>query len=55
MGDQYGRVRGRNEGDEEDCNTIGRATVSTYSSELPGTKPKTKDQIWVGSHTWAYM
>jgi hypothetical protein len=42
--DQHGRVKGRTEGAEGDCNPIGRTTVSTNldPSELPETKPKPK-------------
>jgi hypothetical protein len=38
----YGGVRGRTEGTEEDCNPIGKTTVSTNlgPSELPDIKPK---------------
>jgi hypothetical protein len=40
--DQYGRVKGRTEGVEGDCNPIGRTTGSTNGdlSELSETKPK---------------
>jgi hypothetical protein len=44
VGDPFGRVRGRSEGAEGDCNPIGRTTVPTNldPSELPGTQPKTQ-------------
>jgi hypothetical protein len=42
--DPYGRDRGRIEGDEWDCNPIGRPMFSTNQDpwELPETKPPTK-------------
>jgi hypothetical protein len=42
--DSHGRVRGRTEGAEGDCNPIGRPIVSTNldSSELTGTESKPK-------------
>ena len=45
--DSYGRVRGRIEGAEGDCNPIGRTTVSTNPDplELPETEPPTKEYI----------
>ena len=50
VGDPYGRVRGRIEGAEGDFNPIGRPTVSTKldPSQLPETKPKTKEHTWAG-------
>jgi hypothetical protein len=46
--DPYGRVRGRMEGAEQDCNPIGRTKVSTNldPSALPQTKPLTKEHTW---------
>jgi hypothetical protein len=47
--DPNGRVRGRAEGAEGDCNPIGRTTVSTNQTpppEFPGTKPPTKEYTW---------
>jgi hypothetical protein len=43
-GDPNGEVRGRTEGTEMDCNSIGR-TISTNQTfpELPGTKVPTKE------------
>ena len=57
VGNQYGEVKGRTEGAEEDCNPIGRTTESTNldPSELPGTKPKTKEHTWAGSWLWAHV
>jgi hypothetical protein len=48
--DPYGRVRGRTEGAEEDCNPVGRTTLSTNPdpSKLPETKPPTKEHSWAG-------
>jgi hypothetical protein len=42
--DQYGRVRGRTEGAEGDCNPIGRTTMPTNidPSELAETKETNK-------------
>jgi hypothetical protein len=47
--DPNGGVRGRSEGDEGDCNPIKRITISTnwtLPSEIPGTKPPTKEYMW---------
>jgi hypothetical protein len=57
VGDQYGRVRGRIEGAEGDCNPIGRRTLSTNLDplELPKTKPKTKEHTQVGPWSWALV
>jgi hypothetical protein len=43
--DQYGRVKGMTKGAEEDCNPIGRITVSTNPgpSVFQETKPETKE------------
>jgi hypothetical protein len=43
-----GRIRGRTEGAEGNCNSIGRTTISTklYPSELPETKPPAKEHTW---------
>jgi hypothetical protein len=45
--DPYKRDRRRIKGAEEDCNPIRRTTESNNmeSSELPGTKPPTKEHI----------
>jgi hypothetical protein len=53
VGDQYGKIRGRAEGAEEDCNPVGR-TLSTNQdpSKLPETKPKTKAHTWGGLWPW---
>jgi hypothetical protein len=50
VSEQYGRVIGRIGGAEQDCNPIGRTTVSNNldHSELPETKPKTKEHTWAG-------
>jgi hypothetical protein len=50
VGDQYERVRERTEESEGDCNPIERKTVSTNLdlSELPETKPNTKELTWAG-------
>jgi hypothetical protein len=57
VGDPYGRVRGKTEGVEGDCNTIGRKSIFTNPdpSELPETKPKTKRHTWAGSWPWAHV
>jgi hypothetical protein len=49
--DPYERARGRIDRAEGDCHCIGKTTVSTNPnpSELPETKPKTKE------HTWASL
>jgi hypothetical protein len=45
-----GGVRGRTEGVERVCNSIGRTIISTNQTpptpELSGTKPPTKEYIW---------
>jgi hypothetical protein len=46
--DHIGRIRGRTEGAEGDCNTIERATISTDPSEFPASKQRTKDHIRAG-------
>ena len=50
-----GRARGRTEGAEGDCNTIGRTTITTnwIPPELPGTKPPTKEHTWM--RPWLLM
>jgi hypothetical protein len=46
--DSFGRARRRTEGAEGDCNPMRRTTISTNQtpSELPGTKPPTKEHTW---------
>ena len=46
--DPNGRARERTEGDEGVCNLIGRITIYTNQtpSELPRTKPVTKEYTW---------
>ena len=53
----YGRVKGRTEEAKGDCNTIGRTTMSPNSdlSELPESKPKTKEHSWYGLWPWAHV
>jgi hypothetical protein len=53
VGDSYGRVRERVEGVEGDGNHIEK-TISTIldPSELPETKPPTKEHTWVGLWPW---
>jgi hypothetical protein len=50
VGDSHGRVLGRTEEAEGDCNPIRRRTVSTNPdlSELTETKPLTKEHTWAG-------
>jgi hypothetical protein len=57
LGDPYGRVRGRIEETEGDGNPIGRSRVSTNPdpSELPETKPPTKEHTWAGLWPAAHM
>jgi hypothetical protein len=45
-------VKERTEGVEGVCNPIGRTTISTNQTpaELPGTKPSTKEYIWLQLH-----
>jgi hypothetical protein len=55
--DSNGRVRGRNEGAEGDCNPTGRTTKSTnqttFPTELLGTKPPTKEYTLI--HMWLQL
>jgi len=48
--DHCGRVRERTEKAEGNCNLIRRTTLSTSQdpSELPETKPPTKEHTWAG-------
>ena len=50
VGDPHGRVKGRIVGVERDGIAIGITTVTTNPnpSELPETKPPTKEYTWVG-------
>ena len=51
--DSNGRVRGRTEGAEGDCNPIGRTTISTNQTptlELPESKPPIKEYTWLQLH-----
>ena len=52
-GDPNGRAQGRTEGDEGDCNPIGRtiSTIQPDHSEFPGTKPPTRG-IHGSSYIW---
>jgi hypothetical protein len=50
---QTGGVRGRIEGAEGVCNTIGKTTILTNQTpppELPRTKPPTKEYTWLQLH-----
>jgi hypothetical protein len=51
--DPYGRI----EGAEGDGNPIGRPKISTNPepSELPETKPLTKERLWAGPWPPAHM
>jgi hypothetical protein len=51
--DPNGRVGGRTEGAEGDCNPIGRTTISTNQTptlELPESKPPIKEYTWLQLH-----
>jgi hypothetical protein len=55
--DLYGRVRGRTEGAEGDCNPVRIRTISTNPdlSELLETKPTTKEHTWAGLQPPGHM